>query len=261
MDWYLLKTWTGQEEELVKEIRRSVPQDLYQECFVIYQERIWRRQQKSIVHVEPLFPGCVFFTCQGRGVFGKADGMEGRMEERTSFFRRLEGESSLAQRMACGDLVFFPVMKEDVEFLTAISGKDHVVRLSYVEKNDQGQIDRISEPLKTCQRQIERIQFKKRYAMVRHKLWGEERAIVLGIMLKEDREARNQSAFLEAFSIREGYGQDHEKYHGQGHEESHRQDCGKNHGQDCEEYHGIDYGKNHGQDHEEISWERPQVIS
>ncbi|RKI98591.1 hypothetical protein D7X87_26595, partial [bacterium D16-54] len=102
---------------------------------------------------------------------------------------------------------------------------------------------------------------KKRYAMVRHKLWGEERAIVLGIMLKEDREARNQSAFLEAFSIREGYGQDHEKYHGQDHEESHRQDCGKNHGQDCEEYHGIDYGKNHGQDHEEISWERPQVIS
>ena len=92
---------------------------------------------------------------------------------------------------------------------------------------------------------IERIQLKKRYAMVRHKLWGEERAIVLGIMLKEDREARNQSAFLEAFSIREGYGQDHEKYHGQ----------------DCEEYHGIDYGKNHGQDHEEISWERPQVIS
>ena len=261
MDWYLLKTWTGREEELVKEIRRSVPQDLYQECFVIYQERIWRRQQKSIVHVEPLFPGCVFFTCQGRRVFGKADGMEGRMEERTSFFRRLERESSLAQRMACGDLVFFPVMKEDAEFLTAISGKDHVVRLSYVEKNDQGQIDRISEPLKTCQRQIERVQFKKRYAMVRHKLWGEERAIVLGIMLKEDREARNQPDFLEAFFNREDYGQGHEKSHGQNRAKNHGKDCGKNHGEDREEYHEQDHEKYHGQDHEEISWERPQVIS
>ena len=117
MDWYLLKTWTGREDEMVKEIRRTVPLGLYQDCFVITQERIWRKQQKSIVHVEPLFPGCVFLTCTGNG---------------DSFLRRLEQVPAISRRMVCKELVFFPVMKEDAEFLDRISGKDHVVRLSYV---------------------------------------------------------------------------------------------------------------------------------
>ncbi len=55
MQWYLLKTWAGREKEVMQEIRRTVPGHMYKECFVIDQERIWRKQQKSIVHVEPLF--------------------------------------------------------------------------------------------------------------------------------------------------------------------------------------------------------------
>lgn len=44
MLWYLLRTWPGREEMLVKEIQKTVPSYLYQEVFVIYNERIWRRQ-------------------------------------------------------------------------------------------------------------------------------------------------------------------------------------------------------------------------
>ena len=51
MLWYLLKTWEGKEKDLVDEIRRTVPPSVYDECFVIYQERIWRKQQRSVVHV------------------------------------------------------------------------------------------------------------------------------------------------------------------------------------------------------------------
>lgn len=185
MDWYMLKTWPGREEELVREIRRTVPPGLYQDCFVITQERIWRKQQKSIIHVEPLFPGCVFLTCKGK-------------EKRASFWRRLEQVPAIGRRMACKELALFPVMEEDAKFLARISGKDHVVRLSYVEKNEQGQISKVSEPLKACQGQVERYQFKKRYAMVRHTLWGEEQAIVLGIMLKEDRDQESPVVFQEA---------------------------------------------------------------
>ena len=67
MLWYLLKTWAGREEELVKVIHKTIPSYQYKECFVIYQERIWRRQQRSIVHRERLFPGCVFLTCEDSG--------------------------------------------------------------------------------------------------------------------------------------------------------------------------------------------------
>ena len=81
---------------------------------------------------------------------------------------------------------FLPLMQEDARFLERISGEEHVVKLSYVQKDEEGMVCGLSEPLKVCQGQIERFQFKKRYAMVRHKLWGEEQVLVLGILLQED---------------------------------------------------------------------------
>lgn len=174
MLWYLLKTWVGKEKALVNEIIRMVPSSMYHECFVIYQERIWRKQQRSVVHVEPLFPGSVFLTCEGT----------------SSPINRLEQIPAIANLVASGGLTIFPMMKEDGEFLKKISGEDHMVRLSYVLKDEQGQICGISEPLQTCRGQIEKYQFKKRYAMIRHRLWGEDRVIALGIILKEDGERK-----------------------------------------------------------------------
>ena len=118
--WYLLKTWVGKEEELVREIRRTVPPQMYQECFVIYQERIWRKQQRSIVHVEPLFPGCVFLTCL----------------ETEPFFRRMEQIPSIAMRISYGNLNIFPITEEDARFLERISGDSHLVKLSHVRKDE-----------------------------------------------------------------------------------------------------------------------------
>lgn len=170
MRWYLLKTWPGSEEELIEKIHRTVPPDLYGECFVIRQERIWRKQQKNMVHVEKLFPGCAFLTCKS-----------------TEYdFGRLEQVPSIARMTLCGELAILPMRKADVDFLIRISGKDHMVRLSSVEKDENGQLCELSGPLKVCSGQIERYQLKKRYAVIRHNLWGENLGIVMGIVLKED---------------------------------------------------------------------------
>ena len=174
MLWYLLKTWAGREEELVKVIDKTIPSYQYKECFVIYQERIWRRQQRSIVHRERLFPGCVFLTCEDSG--------------KEDFLPRCpEKNPDIGNRMAWGNIAILPMMPKDGEFLEKISGTDHVVRLSYVQKEEGGEIALVSGPLKKCAGQMERIQLKKRYAVVRCRLWGEEQAIVLGIMLREDK--------------------------------------------------------------------------
>lgn len=174
MLWYLLKTWAGREEELVKVIHKTIPSYQYKECFVIYQERIWRRQQRSIVHRERLFPGCVFLTCEDSG--------------KEDFLPRCpEKNPDIGNRMAWGNIAILPMMPKDGEFLEKISGTDHVVRLSYVQKEEGGEIALVSGPLKKCAGQMERIQLKKRYAVVRCRLWGEEQAIVLGIMLREDK--------------------------------------------------------------------------
>lgn len=200
VQWYLLKTWAGREEELVQEIRRTVPGHMYKECFVIYQERIWRKQQKSIVHVEPLFPGCVFLTCESCGLSLKDSCMQYGSNKETlkdscmpscnveeSRRQKAEQVAAEAEGILWGRRWnFLPLMQEDARFLEELSGRDHRVKLSYVQKDEEGKISRLSEPLKGCQGQIERFQFKKRYAMVRHKLWGEEQVLVLGILLQED---------------------------------------------------------------------------
>lgn len=200
VQWYLLKTWAGREEELVREVQKIVPPQMYEECFVIWQERIWRKQQKSIVHMEPLFPGCVFLTCREREAGTEGKDLPGNedaagykaiagnkaMTENGLFLPFLEKIPAAAQMMDGGIFTIFPMTGEDGQFLEKISGNEHVVRLSYVQKDEEGNICKLSEPLKVFQGQVERFQLKKRYAMVRHRLWGEERTFVLGIVLNED---------------------------------------------------------------------------
>ena len=170
MQWYLLKTWAGREEELVREIRRTLPEPWIHECFVIVQERIWVRQKRNIIHEELLFPGCVFLTCTSS-------------EPAAS---QITGIPAIARWKRISSLEILRMTKEDGKFLEELAGKEHRVKLSCVLKDEQGRICNLSGPLKVYQEQIERIQFKKRYAMIHHRLWGENRIFVLGIVLKED---------------------------------------------------------------------------
>ena len=142
MLWYKLKTWHGGEETLVKEIRRSVPPYLYNDVFVIYNERNLRRQQQNRIEPEPLFPGCVFLTCQ----------------ETDSLFRRLEKIPAIWRLISTGYLSMFPLQEQDAQFLETISGKDHMVHVSYVirESGDED-IYRIYGPLEYILDGIEKI--------------------------------------------------------------------------------------------------------
>lgn len=180
--WYLLKTWTGGEEELVERIRRTVPPYMYQEAFAIHSERIWRRQGKSILHLELPFPGCVFLTC----------------EKTQPLFRRFEQVPSMSSMMSAGSLSVFPLTGEDEEFLKRISGTDHIIRLSGVfrekaEGTEYGQeledrAYRVSGPLRDCLENLEGIEFRKRFAKIKRRLWGEDLTIAMGIVLNGDRE-------------------------------------------------------------------------
>lgn len=169
MQWYLLKTWVGREEELVKEIRRTVPGYLYQEAFVIRNERIWRRQGRSILHPELLFKGCVFLTCK----------------ESEPLFRRLERVPAMSRLMVTGDISVYPLTEEDAVFLQQLSGEDHVVKVSYALREDDG-VYRILGPLENCLDDIEHFEFRKRFVKLRRRLWGEEKVIALGLLLNED---------------------------------------------------------------------------
>lgn len=175
--WYVLQTITGKEQELVQMIHKIVPQEMYEDCFVAYYERIWRRQQQSIVHVERLFPGYVFVLT----------------ERPEKLFFQLKRVPAMSKIMIDGDFTFLTLEREEEEFLREMLGPEHIVHLSHVKTDGKGKAVQVSGPLKQYKDRIVKYQFKKRYAIIRLKLIGVEKTAVLGIILDED--IRQEIAF------------------------------------------------------------------
>lgn len=170
MLWYVLQTRTGEEEKLVELIRRIVPRQLYKDCFVIYQEQLWRRNRQNFVHVRRAFPGYVFITSK----------------EPEALFFCLKQVPAMSKMMVDDDFFFLSVEKEEAEFLKKIMNQEHVIRLSYLSTDGKGNILQVSGPLKDCVSQIVCCRFGKRHVLVRLRLLGEEKTVLLGIVLNED---------------------------------------------------------------------------
>ncbi len=168
--WYVLQTMTGKEEELIRMIKRILSPELYTDCFIAYYERVWRKQQQSIVHVERLFPGYAFIVS----------------EQPEEVFLQLKHVPAMSKMMADGEFTFLPLDSEEEAFLQDMLGHDHIVRLSYVATDGRGHVYRASGPLEAYMPQVVRFQFKKRYAIIRLKLLGMEKTVALGIILNED---------------------------------------------------------------------------
>lgn len=180
MRWYVLKTWAGREEELAGLIRRVIPPQLYEDCFVILHERLWRRERRNILHKEVLFPGLVFLTCR----------------EPEPLFRYLEQVPVVSRLLADGEFSILPMDGEEAALLEKLQDQDHVVKLSYVSTDGMGHVFRVEGPLSSCEEKVERYGFKKRFAIIRLKLLGEETTAALGICLNED--AEEMQGFLRA---------------------------------------------------------------
>ena len=168
--WYVLQTTTGQEEKLVQLIHELVTSELYEDCFVAYYERVWRRQQQSVVHVERLFPGYVFIITQNP-------------EE---LFFQLKKVPAMSKLIAVDRYEFLPIKIEEETFFYDLLDREHIARLSYVETDTQGQIKKIYGPVGKYADRIRKCCFKKRYLIIDIPMGGMEKTVALGIKLKED---------------------------------------------------------------------------
>ena len=165
MQWYVLQTRTGEEEKLVEMIRRIVPRHLYGECFVIYHEQLWRRQQKNLVQVRRAFPGYVFITSREPG----------------ALFFCLKQLPAMVKMMARDDDFFLLVEAEEKAFLKKIMDVNHVIGLSYLETDGKGNVLSVAGPMKSCISRMVLCRFGKRYALVRMPFLGKEKEIFFGI--------------------------------------------------------------------------------
>lgn len=168
--WCVVQTVTGKEDQLIQMIQKKVPHKLYEDCFIAYYERIWRKQGKSIVHVERMFPGYVLILT----------------EEPENLFLYLRQVPMMSNMLADGEYTFLSLEDEEASFLEHILGEDHIARLSYIETGKGGSIRYVSGPLKQYLDRVTRFQFKKRYAVVSLKWKETEKTVLMGIILKED---------------------------------------------------------------------------
>ncbi len=175
--WYVMQTMTGQEEDLVQLVRKMIPGSLYEDCFVAYHERVWRKQGKSQVHVERLFPGYVFITTQ----------------DPKALYLELKKVPAMSKLIAAGRNEFLPLERDEELFFEAMLSAEHIVRLSYVETDGKGGVKHISGPLKAYADRVLRYQFKKRYALIHFPMLGMEKTIALGVILPED--VRQQAVY------------------------------------------------------------------
>ncbi len=170
MPWYVIQTYTGKEEKLVEMIRRMIPGVLYQDCFVTYHEQLMKRQQENRVYIEREFPGYVFIITSAP----------------EQLFPCLKKIPAMSKMISDGDYFFLPLDPKESAFLEHILDEHHIVRLSYVSTDGQDHILYTSGPIEAGLSRIVSCNFRKRYAIVRVTLSGEEKNVRLGIILNDD---------------------------------------------------------------------------
>ncbi len=170
MLWYVIQTFTGREEQLVKMIRKQVPADCYGECFVAYYEQLRDRRQENQIHILRLFPGYIFISSDDAG----------------RLFRHLKTIPAMTRIIASGEFAFTPLYEGEAEFLLNMLDRDRVVRLTYVATDGHDHVTYMAGPLERCVSCIRSYQFRKREAQVCVRIAGEEKVVRMGILLNDD---------------------------------------------------------------------------
>ena len=170
MLWYVIQTYTGREEQLVRMIRRQAPRDCYGECFVAYYEQLRDRKQENQIHILRLFPGYIFISTDNVG----------------RLFQCLKTIPAMTKIIASGAFVFTPLFEGEAEFLLEMMDSDRVVRLTYVATDGHDGVTYMAGPLEKCVSHIRAYRFRKREVQVSLRIAGEEKLVRMGIILNDD---------------------------------------------------------------------------
>lgn len=165
--WYAIQVTTGKEEEMKGIIQKASRSRLYERCFYIKRERIWRRDGQCIIHVETMFPGYLFV------ITDKPKELYWRLKKIPQFTKLLRTE----------DEMFLSVADDERAFLENLlnGDKEDVVRLSKVKLDEKKEIVSAEGPLKHYVGNIVKKKTRLRYVMIDVVLFGKKRTVLVGI--------------------------------------------------------------------------------
>lgn len=172
--WYAIQTITGNEDETIEGIRKMVDADVYEDCFFLKREAVWRVQGTCRIHVEKLFPGYVFVSTN----YPK------------ELYQQLKRVSSYTKVLGKEEGEFYPVSLEEERFLKELlnGDVDYTVRLSNAVVDEQGNIITCGAPLQRYLDKVIKKRIRLRYVIIRVDLFGKNREILMGIRLERDQD-------------------------------------------------------------------------
>lgn len=167
--WYVIQVTTGKEEEMKALIKRTAKTELYERCFYIKRERVWRRDGQCIVHVETMFPGYLFVIT----------------DKPKELYLRLKKIPQFTKMLRTEDEIFLSVADDEREFLENLVNGDQedIVRLSKVKLDEKKEIVSAEGPLEHYVRNIVKRKIRLRYVMIDVVLFGKKRTVLVGIDL------------------------------------------------------------------------------
>ena len=176
--WCVIQVQTRKEETVRSVIQRWLNPDLYERCFCIRRERIWRRDGQCLLHEETMFPGYLFLvTDRPLPVYWE-------LKKIPQFTKLLRAEEEF----------FLPVAADEQHFLQNLLQHDpkDVVRLSTVHLNEAQEILSAEGPLASYLDKVVKKKLRLRYVMVEAVLFGQKRTVLMGIRTEEDQNLKTE---------------------------------------------------------------------
>ena len=156
--WYVIQIMTGKEEMMREMITRNLPSKMYEDCFYIRRERIWRLNGEKVCHVETMFPGYLFVTT----------------EDPEAIYWKLREIPGLTKLLRTEESQFLSVSPEEQDFLEDL-----------IDKDEEKKILSAKGPLRKYVKQIVKKKIRLCYVMIEKELFGQKRKILIGIRTGE----------------------------------------------------------------------------
>lgn len=173
--WYVIQTIGGKEEETADMIRKMIPSNYMEECFIPKRERMKKFHGSWNKVEEVLFRGYVFVVSQ-------------QTEELYQELRRIPRMTKLLGKEQD---YFIPLNKEEERLVCGIGNREHRTFLSKVEIKEGKMVQVIDGPLKDYVGKIVKVNLHKREVKIRVEFMNRPLELYMGIEMVDSKRVEN----------------------------------------------------------------------
>lgn len=167
--WYVIQTFSGQEERTADMIRKMISQDCIKECFVPKRERLKKFHGSWNKVEEVLFQGYVFLIS----------------ERPKESYEKLKQVPKLTKVLGRETDYFLALGEQEKRLVEGIGDQEHKTTLSQIVAGQEKKIQVVDGPLKGYVGNIVKTDLHKREVMIAVEFMGRKMELKMGIEMVE----------------------------------------------------------------------------